>query len=370
MILKNIEIRNFRNYEHLKIDLNNEINIIYGDNGGGKTNILESIYVLALTKSHRALSNEDLIKKEKDKALIKGTMLENISYNLEVEISKNHKQVKIDNDVISKIGEYVSKMNIIIFYAEDLELIRGFPSNRRRYLNLELSQISKNYYNTLNDYAKLLKTRNEYLKKIGNNEKVDQNYFDILTDYLIEKSVFIYQMRDKYIKKLNEICPKIYKDITKLKGFSIKYLPSIDLKDVTKETIREELRNKFADNYEKEIKNRTTLYGPHRDDFEFCLNGENLKSFGSQGQQRVAVITLKLSEMQIFKDYKQDNPIILLDDVFSELDNEKKNNLLKYIDNSLQVIITTTDLNNIDEKLKAKAKLIKIAKGKIIEEVR
>ncbi len=370
MILKNIEIRNFRNYEHLKITLNKNINIIYGDNGGGKTNILESIYVLALTKSHRALTNGDLIKSGQEKAIIKGTILENMTYNLEIEIGKSQKQVKIDKEVIGKIGDYVSKMNIIIFYAEDLELIRGFPSNRRKYLNLELSQISKNYYNTLNDYHKLLRTRNEYLKKISNNERYDEGYFDILTEYLIEKSVFIYQMREKYIEKLNKICPKIYKDITKLKGFNIKYLPSVSLEDNSKDTIRKEMKKKFTDNFSKEVKFKTTLCGPHRDDFEFCLNEDNLKSFGSQGQQRVAVLALKLSEIQIFKDYKKDNPIILLDDVFSELDNEKKNNLLKYIDNDMQVVITTTDLNNLDEKLKENAKLINIKKGKIIGEVK
>lgn len=369
MILKSIQVNNFRNYENLHITLNKNTNIIYGDNGGGKTNILESIFVLALTKSHRALAQVDLIKKGKENALIKGTILNEIPYNLELSLMKTTKQVKIDNNPVNKIGDYISMMNIIIFYANDLELIRGFPSNRRKYLNLQLSQISKNYYNTLNDYMKLLKTRNDYLKRISNKEKIDESYFEILTDYLIERSIFIYQMRQKYIEKLNKICPEIYKDITCNDNFKIKYLPSITLKDMEKETIRKEMKQIFADNKDKEIKLKTTLYGPHRDDFEFCLNDNNLKNYGSQGQQRVAVLSLKLSEIQIFKDYKNNNPIILLDDVFSELDNDKKNNLLKYIDNDMQVIITTTDLDNIDENIKKKAKLIKIEHGKIVEEV-
>ena len=337
---------------------------------------------MALTKSHRALTNIDLIKDGEDIAFIKGTMQDSIKYNLEIELSKNKKQVKIDNKLVSKVGEYISMMNIIIFYSDDLDLIRGFPSYRRKYLNLELSQISKNYYNTLNDYNKLLKIRNEYLrkifcknikmilKKISNNEEIDKGYFDILTDYLIQKSIFIYQMRTKYIERLNKICPAIYEDITKTKNFEIKYLPAIDLKDGSREQIREEMQAKLTANFNKEVKFKTTLYGPHRDDFEFCLNGDNLKSYGSQGQQRVAVLSLKLSEIQIFKDYKQSNPIILLDDVFSELDNRKKNNLLKYIDNDMQVVITTTDLNKISEKLKKKAKLIHIKNGKIIGEVK
>jgi len=370
MILKNIELRHFRNYDKLQINLNKGINIIYGENGGGKTNILESIYVLTLTKSHRALLNYDLIKSGQEKALIKGTMLNEIPYNLEISLSKSKKQVKLDENPVNKLGEYISMMNVIIFYSEDLELIRGFPQTRRKYLNLQLSQISKNYYNTLNDYNKLLKVRNEYLKKISNHEEYDIGYFEILTEYLIEKSVFIYQMRQKYIERLNKICPQIYKDITKSKNFKIKYLPSIDFTSMDKETIRKEMSENLKNNYEKEVRFKTTLYGPHRDDFIFTLNDENLKNYGSQGQQRVAVLTLKLSEIQIFKDYKQNNPIVLLDDVFSELDNSKKNNLLKYINGDMQVIITTTDLDNIDSKIQEEAKLINIKHEKIVEEVK
>jgi len=242
MILKNIEVTNFRNYENLKLTLNKNTNIIYGDNGGGKTNILESIFVLALTKSHRALSQSDLINSGKENALIKGIILNEIPYNLELSLTKTTKQVKIDNNPINKIGEYISMMNIIIFYADDLELIRGFPSNRRKYLNLQLSQISKNYYNTLNDYNKLLKIRNDHLKKISNKEPIDEGYFEILTDYLIEKSIFIYQMRQKYIERLNKICPDIYKDITGNNNFKIKYLPSINLKDTDNDIIRNEMK--------------------------------------------------------------------------------------------------------------------------------
>ncbi len=370
MILKNIEIRNFRNYDHLELSLDQKTNIIYGDNGQGKTNLLESIYVLAFTKSHRSFIDNNLIKSGEEHALIKGTILNNISYNLEITLNKTKKQVKIDNNIVNKIGDYIEKMNIIIFYSEDLDLIKGFPNERRKYLNLQLSQISKNYYNTLNDYTKLLKIRNEYLKKISQGEQIDNGYFDILTEYIVEKSVFIYQMRDKYIKKLNETCPKIYKNIAKKEKFHIKYLQSVEFENMEKETIRTTLRDIIKDNLDREIRFKTTLYGPHRDDFEFYLGEENLKHYGSQGQQRVAVLTLKLSEIEVFKDYKKTSPIILLDDVFSELDKHKKNNLLDYIDNDMQVIITTTDLDNIDKKIIEQAKLINIKDGKLINEVK
>ena len=171
----------------------------------------------------------------------------------------------------------------------------------------------------------------------------------------------------KYIKKLNNLCPGIFKEISKIAKFNIRYKPSIIFEDYTKENIRTTLEQKYKDSLEKDIIAKTTLYGPHRDDFEFCIAEDNLRSFGSQGQQKMAVIALKLSEIELFKDYKQTSPIILLDDVFSDLDNNKKNNLLKHINKDMQVIITTTDLDNIDKKIIKQAKLINIKNGKIVQ---
>lgn len=367
MILKNLKIRSFRNYSKLDLELDDKINIIYGNNGQGKTNILESIYVLALTKSHRSYIDENLIKTGEENAIIKGKLEKDMTYNLEIKINKTNKKVKIDNKLQPNYSDYIDKMNVIIFSSEDLDLIKGSPSERRKYINVELSQLSKNYYNAINDYNKLLKIRNEYLKKMANNEQIDLNYFNILTDYLINKSIFIYQMREKYIKRLNNLCPKIFKEISKIKNFNIKYKPSIILEDYSKESIRKSLEQKYAEGLEKEKLAKTTLYGPHRDDFEFCVAEDNLRTFGSQGQQKMAVIALKLSEIELFRDYKQTSPIILLDDVFSDLDNNKKNNLLKHINNNMQVIITTTDLDNIDKDIIKKAKLIHIKGGKIIQ---
>ena len=369
MIINKLTVNNFRNYDNLKIDFADKLNIIYGQNGQGKTNLLESIYVLALTSSHRSFTSDNLIKQGETKADIKGKIKKEMSYNLEIELSKKSKTVKIDNKVITKLSDYIEKMNIIIFSSEDLDLIKGFPGVRRKYFNLELSQISKNYYQTLIDFNKLLKIRNEFLKDLNASIKIDLNYFDILTDYLINKSVFIYQMRKKYVDKLNDICPRIFEEIATLKGFNIKYKPSIEITSFDKNTIKAKLEEVFKINREKEIKQNTTLYGPHRDDFTFNIEDNNLCNFGSQGQQKMAVIALKLSEIEIFKDYKKTSPIILLDDVFSDLDNAKKNNLLNHIDKDMQVIITTTNLDSIDKKLLSKAKLIHIKNGKILKEV-
>ena len=197
--------------------------------------------------------------------------------------------------------------------------------------------------------------------------KLYLNYFHILTDYLINKSIFIYQMRNKFVEKLNKVCPPIFEKIAGIKGFNIKYNPSINIETFDKEEIKKAMEEAYNNHLEKEIHLKTTLYGPHRDDFTFNIDSSNLREFGSQGQQKMAVIALKLSEIEIFKDFKKTSPIILLDDVFSDLDNQKKNNLLNHIDNDMQVIITTTDLDSIDKKLLSKAKLIHIENGQILE---
>ena len=367
MIIKNIEIKNFRNYPKLNLEFGKNINIVYGDNGVGKTNLLESVYVLAFSKSHRFFNQNNLIKEGEESSLIRGTIENKIPYKLEVLLNKSKKQVKIDSHIIKKISDYIDKTNIVVFYTEDLDLIKGIPTIRRKYLDISLMQISVNYYNALNDFNKLLKSRNEYLKQISEGVKVDFNYFDVLTDYFINKSVFIYQMRHKFIQRINEICPSIYQKITGKTGFKIVYKPVITFDSYDNDYLFKTLKKSLEENLEKEIKFKATLYGPHRDDFDFFLQNQNLKNFGSQGQQRVAVIALKLSEIELLKDYKQTNPIVLLDDVFSELDNKKKEGLLSYIDRDIQVIITTTDLNSIDEKLLKDAKIFHVANNEVLE---
>lgn len=368
MILKKIELRNFRNYENLTARFYKGINIIYGDNAQGKTNLLESIYVLGLTKSHRAFIDNSLIKNEKEFLQIKGTINGSIlDKDLQITIDNKSKVLNIDSTPIKKVSDYISNMNIIIFYPDDLELLKGSPQLRRKYLNLELSQLYNSYYIVQNDYSRLLKIRNEYIKDLNKGKKVDMNYFDIITSYLVEKSIIIYQMRFKYIEKINEICEKIYKDIMKLDGFHIEYVPNIEIKDIKDSDLKNKLLAQYADKLEYDKKMYTTTLGPHKDDFNFMLGENNLKFYGSQGQQRIAVLALKLSEIPIFKKYKETTPILLLDDVFSELSDDKKNNLMKYISKDIQTIITTTELSNLDSKLIKKSKLFKIENGKLIK---
>ncbi len=368
MILKKIELINFRNYKHLRTRFYKGINIIYGDNAQGKTNLLESIYVLGITKSHRSFIDNSLIRNDEKRAIINGSINKgSLDIDLSVTIENNNKILKIDNSYIKKVSDYISNMNIIIFYPDDLELLKGSPQGRRKYFNLELSQLYSNYFIILNDYNKLLKMRNEYLKKANINQNIDMNYFEILTNYLIDKAIILMKMRFKYIEKVNAYCEKIYQDIMGLDGFNLHYVPSlnIDLKDDDK--AKNYLRKFYQDHLNYDIKMCSTNFGPHKDDFEFLLGESNLKAYGSQGQQRLAILCLKLSEIEIFKKYKESTPILLLDDVFSELSDDKKNNLLKYISKNIQTIITTTDLNNLDEKLIKKAKLFQVLDGKLIK---
>jgi len=365
MYLEEIQLRNFRNYDSLKIKLNPHINIFYGNNAQGKTNLLESIYVLGLTKSHLLNLDNNLIKDGKTNCKIKGTLKKSkFKEKIEIEFVENKKILKKDNIEIKKVTDYInSSLNAIIFYPEDLEIIKGSPNHRRNFINLELSQLSDNYLKILTEYNKLLKIRNDYLKKINKNISVDMTYFQIITNYLVDKAILIYKMRLKLINKINENCEKVFFELSKLTGFNIKYVTNfVILNDETK--IKENLLNLYEKNHKKEVKLGTTLYGPHRDDIEFYINDKNLKVYGSQGQKRLAILATKLSEIDIFKQFKNNNPILLLDDVFSELDDIKKNNLVKYIGDDIQVIITTTELKNVN-KFKT-ASIFKIKEGEVI----
>lgn len=373
MILKKIELHNFRNYESLMTRFYKGINIIYGDNAQGKTNLLESIYVLGLTKSHRSFIDNNLIKNGCESLMIKGTVSGGLfDKELQITIDNKSKGYKIDDNSIKKVSDYISNMNIIIFYPDDLETLKGSPQLRRKYLNMELSQLYNSYYVVLNDYNKLLKMRNEYLKKMNKGKDVDMNYFDIITSYLIEKAIIIYQMRYKFIEKINETCGQIYKDIMGIDDFHIEYVSNMKIEDMKDPNLKDKLFDLYKKQLSYEQRVCITTIGPHKDDFNFMVGENNLKLYGSQGQQRIAVLTLKLSEIPIFKKYKETTPILLLDDVFSELSDDKKNNLIKYISKDIQTIITTTELNNLDSKLVKKAKLFKIEQGKLtkIKEVK
>lgn len=356
MFLNKIILTNFRNYEKIELNFNNYVNIFIGNNAQGKTNILESIYFLSLTKSHRCLKDLNLIKNDCIFSKIKADILkDNIKSTYEILLNKEGKRVSINNKIIKKISDYVSNINTIMFCPDDLEIIKGSPSRRRSFLNIEIGQFDNKYLKVLNEYNKILKNRNEMLK----STKFDQTYFDILTDKLIEKNIEIFNFRNNFIKELNKYLPVIYKKITKNENIKISYDSFITNKDNI-----DSIRKKYKSIYENEKFQKTTLIGIHRDDFSIFIDGKKINDFGSQGQHRIAVLCLKLSEIQIYKKMNK-KPIILLDDIFSELDQNKKNNIVKHFDKDMQIFITTTDLSNMNKDLKKIASIFKVKEGKI-----
>lgn len=365
MFLRELNVSNFRNYDNISMNLSQNVNIFCGNNAQGKTNLLEAIYFLGLTKSHRCQNQEDLIKRDKDFSNVSGILkIDDNTLELFIGFDKSKKNLKINNQGIKKIRDYISNMNLIIFCPDDLEIIKGLPEVRRRFLNTEISQISTSYAKVLEDYNKLLRMRNDYLNDSSNF--FDDTYYDILTGYLIDRAISVYKYRKNFIDKLNKIVGNIYCQVAGYESFNIKYMPSIDINYSSSE-VKEIISDMYKEIKIEEKRLKKTLLGPHRDDFEFLLSDNNLKIYGSQGQQRMAVISLKLAEISIIKDIKKTTPIILLDDVFSELDDKKKNSLLEYILGDIQVIITTTDLNNLNENLLKNAKIMYITNGNLEE---
>lgn len=352
MEISNLKLVNFRNYNKLNISLNSNMNIFIGNNASGKTNILESIVLLAITKSHRFGNEDNLIKFGKEKAKITCKVKDNkLIKELSIEIDKNKKSFFVNKTRINRLSNYISNLNIISFTPDDLSIIKSSPNIRRNTLNIQLSQLSKKYLNTLNTYNRILKNRNEYLKMLFTNSISDKSYFDILTDKLIENAIIIYKIRNEYIDKINENINSIYKELTgDYKKLSINYINNANIKDFSDEGIRASLSKIFKSNYYRELNTGMTLYGPHRDDFEFLIDSNNLKIFGSEGQQRIAIISFKLSEIDIFNEILGTRPVLLFDDVFSELDIKKRNRLLKFINHDIQSIVTTTDLKNINKR--------------------
>ncbi|MBR2997506.1 MAG: DNA replication/repair protein RecF [Bacilli bacterium] len=359
MILTNLKLKNFRNYNDLDLTFNKKINIFIGNNAQGKTNILESIYVLSLTKSHRTNKDLYLIKQNSLFTKIIGTINDNDIINkYEVLINENGKRVSINDKPLKKVSEYLSKINAIMFCPDDLEIIKGSPQERRSFFNISISGFNNNYVRYLNEYNKILKTRNEYLK---NYEIINKDYLDVLTNKLIDLNIYIYNERKKYVETINKYLKNIYKDITGKENIILKYDSFMDNDD------RNELEDKFNMVYNNELFQKVTLLGVHKDDFSIFIDDVKINNYGSQGQHRIAILCLKLTEIKIYEEEYDKKPILLLDDIFSELDSTKKTNIIKFIKNDLQVFITSTDLNNIDKKIIKEADIYKIDNGKVVE---
>ena len=368
MFLKSLELKNFRNISDYFFNFEKNINIFIGDNAQGKTNILESIYFLAITKSHRTNNELNLIKKGELYTRVRGVYENdtgNIDY-LSILLNDKGKKVSINNITQKKISNYLSRLNVIMFCPDDLEIIKGSPSVRRKFLNIELSQFKNEYLFLLKEYNQILKQRNEYLKQKSSG--FDNTYFEIITDKLIEKNIKIIKFRYEFIEKLNTYLPDVFNNLSNFGNLIIKYKSFISKTEILNQNLKEVLQLCYKEIYDSEIIQKTTLLGCHKDDFKMYLNNQDVTEFGSQGQQRLSILSLKLAEIEVFLNEKQSKPIILLDDIFSELDEHKKNNIIKYFKKDVQIFITTTEIKDINMEFKTNADVYVLNSGNIVKE--
>lgn len=364
MVIKKLILNNFRSYKKFEINFTKNINIIIGENGAGKTNILESVYMLGISKSFLTNNDDELIYFGSDYYFIKGSFyLHNKNKLLQISYQNKNKNLKINNNIIKKKSEYLSKLNIVLFSSIDLNIIKGQPNDKRKFLNVEISQISNEYLNCVNIYNKILKQRNEYIKSIYKESDLDLIYYEIITNELINISKKIIEHRINFIKQINSIITNIYNNISqKNNKLELIYVPTLNYHN-TNELILQE----YKKNIKNELKYKTTNLGVHRDSFKICLDNNDANLYASSGQQRLCIIALKLAEVEIFKNVTKDFPIVILDDIFSELDEAKQNMLISNLNSNIQVILTTTDINDMNSKLRKKAKIFTIRNSEIVE---
>lgn len=362
MKILNLKLLNFRNYEKLELSFNPSKNIIIGQNGMGKTNIVEAIYVLAFTKSFRGSKEEVIIRNNTDLTRIEGTVEEKFKNDYKVIIRNNSKKVKINNNNVERLTDYLSNINIVLFTSEDLKLIKDTPNTRRKLINIELSQFSNDYLKVLTYYNKVLKQRNAYLKTLYFNANASGDYLNILTDQLIELGLKVHSYRQNFIDDILEYVNKNYQKIAGKGDLKLVYKS-----DYTGKT-KKDLLKMYNKEKERDIVLGKTNMGVHRDDYDFTLNGFSLKDYGSEGEQKNAIISLKMGEIDIFKDKKSITPILILDDLFSELDEIKINNILDFISDDIQTFVTTTELDKVSSKLVKNSKVFSVFEGMVKEE--
>ena len=361
MYIKEISLRDFRNYESLDVQFHNKVNIFLGQNAQGKTNLLESIYITSMGKSFRTGKDRDMVRFGSEFFRVKATAVKEEELIVEIAVTKDGKKgVKIDGLKAKKMTDLLENVYIVIFSPEDLKIVKDEPEKRRKFIDRELCQIKPSYYNNLTHYKKVLSQRNAYLKEYD----IDDSILDIWDMQLAEYGSKIIEARTEFIKKLNVISSKIHKDITnKKEELEVIYEPSVEYS----KNLREVFFMKMKINRKNDIRRRTTTIGPHKDDLKLLSNGIDIRNFGSQGQQRTAALSLKLSEIKLIEEETGENPILLLDDVLSELDRERQNFLINSL-SDIQVFITTTELSEEVEKSLGNIKYFDIESGSIISE--
>lgn len=355
MIIKSLELTNFRNYDSLSIQFDKGTNILYGDNAQGKTNILEAIHLSATTKSHKGSKDRDIIQFGREEGHIR-TYLEKDGMEVKVDMhlrNSKSKVIAINGQKIKKASELLGILNVVLFSPEDLSIIKNGPSERRRFVDMELCQLDPFYLYNLNHYNKIVDQRNSLLKDLYLNPSL-RDTLSIWDSQLVSFGSKIIERRKLFVDQINDIICEIHH---KLSGgretLVIQYEPDVTIEDFEK---------KCQLNQERDIKYKQTSTGPHRDDFSFLIGDIDVRKFGSQGQQRTAALSLKLSEIELVKKISKDTPVLLLDDVLSELDSNRQNFLLNHI-GEIQTIITCTGLDDFINNRFEINKIFKVVNG-------
>lgn len=371
MYIEELELENYRNYKHLTMSFENNVNVILGENAQGKTNVMESIYVLGMAKSHRTSNDKDLIRWDQEYAKIKGRVQKSRgAIPLELMISKKGKKAKFNHIEQQKLSQYVGNMNVVMFAPEDLHLVKGSPQVRRRFIDMEIGQVSPVYLYDMSQFQKILQQRNHYLKQLQIKKQTDLTFLHVLTEQYIEVALRVIKKRFEFIRMLENWAKPIHFGISRgLEDLEIHYKPSIEVSESTDwSKMVEVLSDKVSSIQNREIERGVTLVGPHRDEILFFVNGRDVQTFGSQGQQRTTALSVKLAEIELIHSEIGEYPILLLDDVLSELDDYRQSHLLNTIKGKVQTFVTTTTIDGIDHQTLREATTFSVKDGVMIRE--
>ncbi|WP_339060744.1 DNA replication/repair protein RecF [Tepidibacillus marianensis] len=358
MFLTHLHLKNYRNYSELELDFDQRINIFQGNNAQGKTNIIEAINFLALSKSHRTSKEKELVQWGQSFSVIKGDVKRTVGdIYLEIQISSKGKKAKVNSLEQKKLSNYIGALNVILFAPEDLTLVKGSPQYRRKFLDVEIGQIQPSYLYHLTQYQKVIQQRNNLLKDFTKDKKNRLEMLEIWNLQMVEHGTKVIMKRLNFLRKLERRAQEIHDGITDgIENLQIKYKSSMAIdSEMNSETeIQKQYENLIKKNSMQELIRGTSLIGPHRDDLNFYINQIDVQSYGSQGQQRTTALSLKLAEIELIHEEIGEYPILLLDDVLSELDKKRQTHLIKTIENKVQTMITTTttegiDLNHLDQ---------------------
>lgn len=371
MLLKELHLKQFRNYEDLSLSFQDGLTIITGENAQGKTNLLEAIFLLSLAKSHRTNQDREMISWETDQAIISGLIqTKNYEFPLEMHLTQAGKIGKVNYLEQEKLSQFIGKLNVILFAPEDLQIIKGSPGGRRKFIDAELGQAQPLYLQTLLDYNRTLKQRNRYLKEFGYRSTFDELYFAVLTEQLIDQATILIQERKRFVKALEELAQPIHTELSKGRDIlELSYKANHStLNGIDESELKDAYQDLFNRAKEREKERGVTLYGPHRDDLEFLINENNAQFYASQGQQRTIVLALKLAETELLKQLTGEYPVLLLDDVLSELDDGRQHILMSHIEAKVQTFLTTASIQGIELDALNKAQILKVRNGEIYSE--